>query len=98
MEPDYTNIIFDPLVTSRLGRTSDGKSAMIFTFTGHGGEEQHIAYTEPAYLQGVSDLKEEGANYLQLAIEQGYEEAAKEFEATAEPSAPDDLSGMDEED
>ena len=110
--PQYKNILWNPLLQYSLGETAEGGPVAILGCTGEDGEEVTLCIPDAEYLAGLIDMLTHAVADMIRVEKSGFEAASKIADLRAmkqssptpddlsslEPSAPDDLSGFDWDD
>lgn len=91
--PEYENIIWNPLVSWQLGLTGEQDTVLIINAHGETGEKATLVFSDAAYLRGVLQSLTEGVETFEVAGEEGFDYAAATITDADEP-VPDDLSDL----
>jgi hypothetical protein len=96
--PQYKNILWNPLVQYSLGETESGGPVAILGCTGEDGEEVTLCIPDKEYLAGLIKLLTHAVVDMSMMELNGFEAAAEIADnRTLEQSSPtpDDLSGLE---
>ena len=95
--PQYKNILWNPLLQYSLGETAEGGPVAILGCTGEDGEEVTLCIPDKEYLAGLIKLLKHAVEDMTTMEINGFEAAAgiaNDRTLEQSSSTPDDLSSL----
>ena len=97
--PQYKNILWNPLINYSLGETAEGGPVAILGCTGEDGQEVTLCIPDKDYLSGLIKLLTCGVEDMSMMELNGFEAASEIADIRSMEQSPtvipDDLSGFD---